>query len=59
MPKHSCNWWRRIWTAWTEADAVDQGRLDKAFALDIDPRNHLPNPEDIRSRIRKHEAALE
>lgn len=33
-----------------EADKIDQGRLDKAFALDIDPEN-LPNPEDIKARI--------
>ncbi len=40
-----------------EADTIDQGRLDQAFALDIDPKN-LPNPEDIRVRIRRHEEAL-
>ena len=40
-----------------EADEIDQGRLDKAFALDIDPKN-LPDPKDIKARIRKHEEAL-
>ena len=40
-----------------EADNIDQGRLDKAFALDIDPKNP-PKVEDIKARIRKHEAAL-
>ena len=40
-----------------EADKIDQGRLDKAFALDIDPEN-LPNPEDIKARIKKHEDAI-
>ena len=40
-----------------EADAIDQGRLDKAFALDIDPK-HLPDPTEIRARIKKHEDAL-
>ena len=40
-----------------DADRLDQGRLDKAFALDIDPKN-LPDPADIKARIRKHENAL-
>ena len=40
-----------------EADKIDQGRLDRAFALDIDPKN-LPNPEDIKERIKKHEDAI-
>ncbi len=40
-----------------EADRIDQGRLDKAFALDIDPKN-LPDPNDIKARIKKHEDAL-
>ncbi|MCL2877049.1 MAG: transposase [Betaproteobacteria bacterium] len=40
-----------------EADAIDQGRLDRAFALDIDPKN-LPDPKDIRARIEKHEQAI-
>lgn len=40
-----------------EADTIDQGRMNKAFALDIDP-NNLPEMHDIRARIRKHEDAL-
>ena len=40
-----------------EADRLDQGRLDKAFALDIDPKR-LPDPEDIKARIKKHEDAI-
>mgnify|MGYP000849033290 CR=1 FL=1 len=40
-----------------EADKIDQGRLDRAFALDIDPKR-LPDPEDIKARIKKHEAAI-
>ena len=40
-----------------EADRIDQGRLDKAFALDIDPK-HLPDPNDIKARIKKHEDAI-
>ena len=40
-----------------EADRLDQGRLDKAFALDIDPK-HLPDPNDIKTRIKKHEDAI-
>ena len=40
-----------------KADEIDQGRLDKAFALDIDPM-HLPDAKDIKARIKKHEDAL-
>ncbi len=40
-----------------KGDAIDQGRLDRAFALDIDPQR-LPDPKDIRARIEKHEQAL-
>ncbi len=40
-----------------EGDKIDQGRLDRAFALDMDPKN-LPNPEDIKARIKRHEDAI-
>jgi transposase len=40
------------------ADTVDQGRMDQAFALDIDPK-HLPDQEEIKARIEKHEQAIE
>lgn len=40
-----------------EADELDQGRLDKAFALDIDPKNP-PKADEIKARIRKHEGAI-
>ena len=35
-------------------DQIDQGKLNQAFAIDIDP-NHLPNIQDIKDRIAKHE----
>lgn len=38
-------------------DQIDQGKLNQAFALDIDP-NHLPNIQDIKDRIAKHEQAI-
>lgn len=41
-----------------EADTLDQGRLDKPFALDIDPDNP-PDPAKLRETIRKHEAHLQ
>ena len=38
-------------------DKIDQGKPDKAFALDIDPKN-LPDPTSIKARIMKHEDAI-
>ena len=32
-------------------------KFNQAFALDIDP-NHLPNVQDIKDRIAKHEQAI-
>lgn len=40
-----------------EGDKIDQGRLNRAFALDMDPKN-LPDPAGIKARIRKHEEAI-
>lgn len=40
-----------------EGDRIDQGRMNKAFAPDIDPE-HLPDPGEIKARIAKHEEAI-
>lgn len=40
-----------------EADKLDQGKLGKAFALDIDPRR-LPDKEELKRRIAMHEDHL-
>lgn len=40
-----------------EVDKEEQGRLDKPFALDLDPKN-LPKKEDIEARIRFHEQEI-
>lgn len=40
-----------------EADKMEQGRLNKPFALDLDPKN-LPKPEEIKARIARHEEEL-
>ncbi len=39
-------------------DQYEQGRLDKPFALDIS-QERLPDAEELRQRIRRHEQALE
>ncbi|MEF9879246.1 MAG: transposase, partial [Clostridia bacterium] len=41
-----------------EADKLDQGRLNKPFALDVDPE-HLPDVERLKERIRFHEHEIE
>lgn len=41
-----------------EADKLDQGRLNQAFALDIDPK-HLPDPATLQARIAKHQGEIE
>ena len=40
------------------ADQYEQGRLNKPFALDLS-QERLPDAEELRQRIRRHEQALE